>query len=773
MEIERTNNITTILLSMSHKKPSDISIKNYFSQIFNDLTSNPDNQPMKINKTIFTSYFNLPYFISNKIFGLFTASDSNEINQEEFQNGMINLFYSDLDQLVILYFHLLESPNHLIYSEDVRIFLLHFDLIDKNQIDTDILNLLITNCFGTFGRKNKSFTLDEWKELITINSDIFMLINYFLFQYRPFHIENIMNYHKITSTKKDKKSQRNVLFKIGAEHLNLADSTNLLFQYINSHFGKNLNYKENNEPAKEDKEASSVLELLNDFELDKQNVFCTCFLENGQKKRSPAIFNTSINNKIVKHLHIDNRNEKNEIDTNDSNQGFQRKTYKREVSKTSIKQEPFLTYLRKRTGLDETVISSPIPFLQNLKFECLFTKSNLIHPKNNKFTLNTKDNVILKKCNITLINEEIFVLKYPELDSADPPSFYKIICLRNALAFFFDNIIIKKTNYSIIKIFSKNFSIIKETKKKGTKNELKYYSFDLYFVNKQHAIELFEKISTMISTKNIENFYDITEELFEENNGILYKGFNQKTLGVCLIKTIDKSKIDDKNEKLIQWEINTFYFLKRSTSNKQIKGIELLEDLNNIYLIFEYPKEGQLLFYLKKNKIDQISIVIHLISQLIDIFEDLHSYGIVFGNHIPPNIFIFKEGKTIQPKLISYENSRVLLREEGINVSEIGDDNLQKTIFSPEVQSTQSYLFPSDIWELGVLIYLVIYDSPPQINEKNIYELSFPKHSVFSKEHKDIDKLIQINALIQKCMDLDPQKRISIFQAKEIIKGMM
>lgn len=774
MEIERANNTKTILLSMSHKKPSDNSIKNYFSEIFKDLTSNPDKQLMKINKTIFTSYFNLPYFISSKIFGLFTSSDLNEINEEEFENGMMNLFYSDLSELVTLYFHLLESSNHLIYSENVRIFLLHFDLISKNQIDTNILNLLITNCLGTVGTKNKTFTLEEWKELLTINSDVFILIYYFLFHYRPFHIENIINYHKITNSKKHKRSQKNILFKIGTDNLILADSTNLLFQYINSHFGKNLIYKENNEPSKEDKEASSVLELLNDFEQDKEKVFCNCFLWGGQKKRSPEIYNTSINSKIVSHLQFDNRNEKSEVEKNNSNQGFQRKTYKRAVSKTSIQQEPFLTYLRKRTGLEEeTTISSPLPFLQKLKFECLFTQSNLIYPKNNKFTVNTKDKIILKKCNITLINEEIFVLKYPDIDSADPPSFYKIICLRNALAFLFDNIIIQKTNYSILKIFSKNFSITKETKKKRVTNELKYYSFDLYFVNKEHAIELFEKISIVISTKNIEQFYDITEELFEENNGVLFKGFDHKTLSVCLIKTIDKSKINEKNEKLIQWEINIFYFLKRSTSKKQIKGIELLEDLNNIYLVFEYPKEGQLLFYLKKNKIEQITVVINLISQLIDIFEDLHSYGIVFGNHISPNIFIFKEGKSIQPKLISYENSRVLQMEEGISISEIGDDSLQKTIFAPEIQNNQSYFFSSDIWELGVLIYLLMYDSPPQINKNNIYELNFPKNSIFSKNHKDIDKLRQINELIQKCMDLDPQKRITIYQAKEIIKGMM
>lgn len=698
MEIERGNNTKAILLSMSHKKPPDNSIKNYFCEVFNDLTSNPENETKKINRRIFTSYFNLPYFISSKIFGLFTSSDLNEINEEEFQNGMMNLFYSDLSELVTLYFHLLESSNHLIYSENVKIFLLHFDLISQSQIDTHILNLLITNCLGTVGRKNKTFTLDEWKELLTINSDVFILINYFLFQYRPFHIENITNYHKITNPNKHKRSQRNVLFKIGTDNLTLADSTNLLFQYINSHFGKNLIYKENNEPSKEDKEASSVLELLNDFEQDKEKVFCNCFLYGGQKKRQPEIYNTSINSKIMSRLQIDNRNEKSEVEKNNSNKGFQRKTYKRAVSRTSIKQEPFLTYLRKRTGLeDETPISPSVPFLQNLKFECLFTQSNVIRPKNNKFTLNPKDKIILKKCNITLINEEIFVLKYPDIDSADPPSFYKIICLRNALAFLFDNVIIQNTNYYILKIFSKNFTVIQETKKKRVTNELKYYSFDLYFVNKEHAIELFEKISIIISTKSIEKLYDITEELFEENNGVLFKGFDHKTLSVCLIKTIDKSKINEKNENLIQWELNIFDFLKKSTSQKQIKGIELIEDLNNIYLIFEYPKEGQLLFYLKKNKIEQISFVINLISQLIDIFEDLHSYGIVFGNHISPNIFIFKEGKTIQPKLISYENSRVLQREEGIKVSEIGDDSLQKTIFAPEIQNNQSYFFSSDI----------------------------------------------------------------------------
>ena len=78
-------------------------------------------------------------------------------------------------------------------------------------------------------------------------------------------------------------------------------------------------------------------------------------------------------------------------------------------------------------------------------------------------------------------------MKYPDFDSADPPTFSKIINLSNTLVTK-DIVTIKDKSYVNISIFSKNYIINNLPHKK---TELVYFVYEFFFIKKEQGTDLF------------------------------------------------------------------------------------------------------------------------------------------------------------------------------------------------------------------------------------------------------------------------------------------
>lgn len=745
MNNSEKDNLVNILRTISLKKPQEDIVYNYFSAVYKDIAVSPE-KDNRLSLDGFANYFSLPFVITSRLFKLFTHSNVKSISEEEFVSGIMNLYFSDFDFRIRYIFDFFESNTNkgVIFANDIKILLTHFAKIkskDNDTADLTLLSNLVSNCL-IINDKRKTFTKKQWEELVSDNSDVFLLTLFFLYEYKPFQIENIAYFQKITH--KGEKNARKIKF---PSYNGIADSTELVIKFINLHFNTDFEYKEKDLTEVEYKESAVDVDLLNNFEDDKEKVFVNCFSPIIKEKKPPLIYNTSINN-IPKEFNLPHKQHSNGVLTEIK---YKRKNYNKEVYKTQIKTASFLSDFRKKNGLDTTIVGTSIPLIQNIKLECLYAPS-LYKGTKQQFTLDK-----LKKCQILLLNNEIVLMKYSDFDSADPPTFSKIINLSNTLVTK-DIVTIKDKSYVNISIFSKNYIINNLAHKK---TELVYFVYEFFFIKKEQGTDLFCKIGNVISTKSIFDTYDISEQIIEEDNGVVCKGFFKAKIDPCLIKIIRKEKLNDSSA--ANWEKFIFSFLSRTSNQNLLKARDLYEDINNIYMVYEYPTEGQLLFYLKKAKIDTIVYKLSMLKNILNTIEYLHQFNIVYANQIASNIFIVKDNnKTIIPKLIGYTNAKVLLTDEFVNNTNI-DSEMENP---PEVKKENKYYKSSDIWEIGILLYIVLYDAMPTISKGKV-EFN---DSVKCTLEGDEERVSKVNEIIIQCLNEDKDKRINIQSIKDTLE---
>jgi hypothetical protein len=84
------------------------SITNYFSEIAKDLFSKNDNKSEFISLDLLKSYFNLPYYLTKLIYSnIFKANETEQINLKSFVDGMINLYFVPIHEIIKIFFDFL------------------------------------------------------------------------------------------------------------------------------------------------------------------------------------------------------------------------------------------------------------------------------------------------------------------------------------------------------------------------------------------------------------------------------------------------------------------------------------------------------------------------------------------------------------------------------------------------------------------------------------------------------------------------------------------
>ena len=187
---EEKENIQQLLYSNNDKKISINSIRNYFYEIGKDLISKNDNKSEFISLDLLKSYFHLPYYLTKLIYSnIFKANEVEQMNLQSFVDGMINLYFTPIQEKIKIYFDFFDVLNiGKIYTNDIVLILKHFHLLTKNN------NFLIFEQFIKYSFQfylNLELTYVQWETLIKENSDIFILIIFFFDKFKPFNYENI------------------------------------------------------------------------------------------------------------------------------------------------------------------------------------------------------------------------------------------------------------------------------------------------------------------------------------------------------------------------------------------------------------------------------------------------------------------------------------------------------------------------------------------------------------------------------------------------------
>ena len=116
-----------------------------------------------------------------------TSSSYSKISKDNFINLIPQLYCGTYKEKMEIFFKIFSKEKDFIQLKNIKLILYHFQLIIKTN-DFKILNKLIKNL--NINEKDE-LNFKEWKDLISRNSDLFYLINFFLNKTKPFN-ENVI-----------------------------------------------------------------------------------------------------------------------------------------------------------------------------------------------------------------------------------------------------------------------------------------------------------------------------------------------------------------------------------------------------------------------------------------------------------------------------------------------------------------------------------------------------------------------------------------------------
>ncbi|CAD8142788.1 unnamed protein product [Paramecium pentaurelia] len=245
--------------------------------------------------------------------------------------------------------------------------------------------------------------------------------------------------------------------------------------------------------------------------------------------------------------------------------------------------------------------------------------------------------------------------------------------------------------------------------------------------------------------------YFLNDILGEGYSSSVYKGINIYTNQIVAIKVINFSTLTTPiSQTLLKNEIT---ILKQLDHENLMKVYEIFETKNNTYIICEYCNEGDLANILEKTNFTQTEII-NIFLQVAKGVKALHDQKIIHRDIKPANILI--------------SNGIYKLSDFGFAIVENDFESIIKRFsvgtpvyMAPETVQSNSYSEKSDIWSLGVVLYLMIYKEIPY-NLKKDGDLYGKQQQIHSKIMNDKSLMKKIQNVLIGMLELDPQKRISI-----------
>ena len=728
MTNEEKENIQLLFNSTHEKKISIYTITNYFTEIAKDLFSKNENKSEFISLDLLKSYFHLPYYLSKLLYSnIFKANETELINLKSFINGMINLYFIPIQEKIKIYFEFFDVLNiGKVYTNDIVLILKHFHLLTTNN-DFEIFNQFIKYSFQFY--LNRELTFENWEQLINENSDFFILIIYFFDYFKPFSYENIIYLLKTNQNARKNSinvSNLNLNYIQSNNYTQISDCSNALFNYLNKAFNLNLEHKENFSEYDEE------LAHLNNFENDKNEKFCDLHEEIGNKKIRDNLTNTQ--KKKTNNEKLNNILSKNLFVRRD----------KRKQFTSAIVKKPSNSSFMINNDINYNIINIDLPsqFLEVPKLECF----NFINEKKIYF-------------NIYLIHNDLFVFKLRNLNDKNG-YFDSLISLMNTIPILEND---DNSNNKILKLYCNSLRIFN---KNSINNQiLPFQSF--YYENKKQGKEFFDNIIKLFNYGiTFSKFYNIGENLFQGLNGKYYKCVNKQNSNCYIVKIIKRNKVNRNILQYIRNEMDIHFFLSKIKDDSLIKVYECFEEYLFIFLIYELPNEGQFINHLNnKNTGNKISIIQKYLIYIIKSLSFLHSFGFIYDDILLNNLYVFKYENTYIPKLVLFEHVKLLFNKEILKVDEFynNEDRINNPKFPIEISLAQYYNNLADSWQLGFLIYILLFNNIPfNFDKKNNcvnYNLVIPENLSFdiSKEETKIFK--KLNNLIISCLENNFENR--------------
>ena len=300
-------------------------------------------------------------------------------------------------------------------------------------------------------------------------------------------------------------------------------------------------------------------------------------------------------------------------------------------------------------------------------------------------------------------------------------------------------------------------------------NNTKYFSLNinffhcneinkLYFSKENDCQNFAKKIKTAIHDFSLDDFYELGEQIGQGTFANVYKCTNKFSKNLYAVKIINKKGLTQNDSELIHQEKSYLNLIK----HPNIIGLkDYFEDRNFMYLVTEYCPGGDLITFIEKNPNISEKKAAKIIRKIAEGIKYLNIFGIVHRDIKPENILFSEENDIKSLKIIDLGVCKTLTY--GQMASEpIGTNGY----ISPEIYLNKEYSFKTDIWSLGIILYLLITQGLLPFDNENMDDKVIGKKVIYLQQEypdqyfgKCSKSLVN---LLDKMLEKNMEKRIDI-----------
>lgn len=241
----------------------------------------------------------------------------------------------------------------------------------------------------------------------------------------------------------------------------------------------------------------------------------------------------------------------------------------------------------------------------------------------------------------------------------------------------------------------------------------------------------------------LKNKYGLTSTISEMTNSKVYKAEVIGTGDAVAVKHINNGLQQLTSEEIKEVFSRDSKALSMISHNNVIKYFESFEEDSNLYIVMEMFNSTTLHSFILENNLNKEEIL-NIFLQILNGIEAAHEKQIIHRDLKPTNILINSNRKV---KIIDFGISKIMnfYSNTGATLK-----SFSSGIYSaPEVVSgAYSVTIKSDIYSIGVILYMMLTKKIPIEDRKELYE--------------SIDTLPiegSMKTILQKCLNIDPSFR--------------
>lgn len=295
--------------------------------------------------------------------------------------------------------------------------------------------------------------------------------------------------------------------------------------------------------------------------------------------------------------------------------------------------------------------------------------------------------------------------------------------------------------------------------------------------------------------RKCEDVYDIQEIIGAGAFSDVVLAVHRITRKEVAIKIIDKRNLQTERQMLrMRNEINLHKYISAFGHPNIVHFIEAFESDEDICLVMELCKGGELFERIRKKKYFLEKECCHIMMQILCSVRYLHALDIVHRDIKPENLLYVSARDDSPIKLADFGFSKQLKQDEFSLRFEMDEDTDEsdtvkerssdcRQLLKASLTGTSAYCAPErlsqmeeskavDIWSCGCIMYFLLFGVPPfysdkeneEENENEIYDsvlegtIRFPEDRIVSDNAKD---------LVLRLLEKDPVMRITAEQALE------